>query len=164
MRDIWGVRTKKARDGASRTDRRWARIALAASLAGTLVLGGCIGETFSRGQKITAQQLEQVPIGSSREQVLLALGTPSTTSVAGGETFYYISATAGRTAAFQRISVKDRRVLAVYLDEQQRVQEIADYGLKDGKVFDYLSRKTPTAGRDLRFIGQILAGVASPSL
>jgi outer membrane protein assembly factor BamE (lipoprotein component of BamABCDE complex) len=63
-------------------------LAVAAALAtAALVLGGCMGETFTRGQKITAQQLEPVPVGSSREQVSLALGAPSPTGVACGVVF-----------------------------------------------------------------------------
>lgn len=123
-----------------------------------------MGETYTRGQKITEDQLEQVPVGSSREQVLLALGTPTTTALANGEAFYYISQTSGRSLAFQKPAVRDRRILAVYLDDKGQVREIAEYGLKDGKVFDYLSRKTRTSGADLAFISQVLGGLMNPSL
>ncbi|MEO1103493.1 MAG: outer membrane protein assembly factor BamE, partial [Pseudomonadota bacterium] len=88
------------------------------------------GETFVRGQKITPDQLQQVPVGSSKEQVLLALGTPTTTGIADGEALYYISQTSSRSMAFQRPAVRDRRILVVYLDGQEEVREIAEYGLK----------------------------------
>lgn len=129
-----------------------------------MVVGCTAGETYTRGQKIDAEQLEQVPVGSSREQVLLALGTPTTTGLTGGETLYYISQTSERTFAYQRPAVTDRRILAVYLNDEGDVREIAEYGLKDGKVFDYLSRRTPTAGADLAFVSQVLGGLLRPSL
>lgn len=140
---------------------RW----LAACLL-SLALAACapVGEEFTRGQKITADQLQQVPVGSSREQVLLALGTPTTTGLADGEALYYISQVSGRSVAFQRPSVRDRRILAVYLDGDDNVRDIAEYGLKDGKVFDYLSRKTRTGGKDLAFLSQVLDGAMNPSL
>lgn len=139
------------------------KLAFAGGLA--LALSACaVGETYSRGQVVTADQLEQVPVGSSREQVFLALGTPTTTGLADGEALYYISQTSGRTLAFQKASVRDRRILVVYLDDQSQVRDIAEYGLKDGKVFDYLERRTPTAGSDLAFVTQILGGLMSPSL
>lgn len=141
------------------------RLAAAIVLAAGLATAGCtVGEEFVRGQKITPEQLEQVPIGSSREHVLLALGTPTTTGLADGEALYYISQISGRTAAFQRPSVRDRRILAVYLDDDGQVRDIAEYGLKDGKVFDYLARKTPTGGADLAFVSQLLGGLMNPSL
>ena len=37
---------------------------------------------------------------------------------------------------------------------------IANYGLKDGKVFDFISRTTPTGGKDQNFIGQIIGGAS----
>ncbi|MEM8855437.1 MAG: outer membrane protein assembly factor BamE [Pseudomonadota bacterium] len=139
---------------------RWVALAVVA-----LTVSACtVGETYTRGQKITPDQLEQVPVGSSREQVLLALGTPTTTALQGGEVFYYISQTSGRSMAFQKASVRDRRILAVYLTDDSEVREIAEYGLKDGKVFDYLSRKTRTSGADLAFVTQILGGLVNPAL
>ena len=35
---------------------------------------------------------------------------------------------------------------------------IANYGMQDGKVFDFISRTTPTGGKDQNFLGQMLAG------
>ena len=60
--------------------------------------------------------------------------------------------------------MKDRRILVVYLDGNEEVREIAEYGLKDGRVFDYLSRRTPPGGSDLAFISQILGGLVAPTL
>ena len=41
------------------------------------------GETLTQGYVIDQQSIDLVPVGSSREQVLLALGSPSTTSITG---------------------------------------------------------------------------------
>jgi hypothetical protein len=38
-------------------------------------------------------------------------------------------------------------VVAVYL-ARRHVDHVANYGLKDGKVFDYVSRTTPAPGGD----------------
>ncbi len=108
-----------------------------------------------RGYVITEGALEQIPIGSSQEQVLLVLGTPSTVATVDGEVFYYISQKA-KKVMFMRPEIVDQRVLAVYFDpKDKRVTRIADYGLKDGKVFDFISRSTPTGGQEVSLIGQI---------
>jgi outer membrane protein assembly factor BamE (lipoprotein component of BamABCDE complex) len=49
--------------------------------------------------------------------------------------------------------VVDQRVVAVYFDRNRRVERLANYGIRDGKVFDYVSRTTPTSGREVSFIG-----------
>lgn len=116
-------------------------------------------QTYTQGYVIDEQMLELVPVGSSREQVLLALGTPTTTATFDNETFYYISQTKVRSVAFMRPRVTDRRILAIYLNEEGRVEKIAEYGLQDGKVFDFVSRTTPTGGADQNFIQQMITGV-----
>ena len=102
-----------------------------------------------------------MPVGSSREQVLLALGSPSTTATFDNEVFYYISQKRYRPVAFAKPKLVEQRVLAVYFGEDGRVTNIANYGIQDGKVFDFISRTTPTAGKDQNFIGQILAGASA---
>ena len=130
-------------------------MALAAALALALPLGGCFTETYQKGYVIPEGALEQIPIGASQEQVLIVLGTPSTVATVSGEAFYYISQRAERKVAFLQQEVVDQRVVAVYFDKTRRVERLADYGMKDGKVFDYVSRTTPTTGRELSYINNL---------
>jgi outer membrane protein assembly factor BamE (lipoprotein component of BamABCDE complex) len=140
-----------------------ARLALA--LAGVLALAGCGGftETLQRGYVAQEGTLEQIPVGASQEQVLIVLGTPSTVSTVSGQTFYYISQTSQRAAAFLPYDVKDQRVIAVYFDKDRRVQRLANYGLKDGKVFDFMSQTTSTGGRDVEYLRNVFRSL-SPKL
>ncbi len=65
---------------------------LAMALASTILTGGCRSDqVLTNGPQLEQQQLDLVPVGSSRDQVLLALGTPSTTGAFDNEVFYYIS-------------------------------------------------------------------------
>jgi outer membrane protein assembly factor BamE (lipoprotein component of BamABCDE complex) len=117
-----------------------------------------MSETFKQGYVVDEQTLALVPPGSSRDQVLLALGTPTTTETFDNEVFYYISQTRQRRAQFLKPRLVDQRVLAVYFTEESTVERIADYGLQDGRVFDFITRTTPTGGRDQTFLAQILSG------
>ena len=103
--------------------------------------------------------LEQIPIGASQEQVLIVLGTPSTVATVSGEAFYYISQRAERPIAFMPQAVVDQRVIAVYFDKNRRVERLANYGMKDGKLFDFVSRTTPTSGRELNYLQAIFQGL-----
>jgi outer membrane protein assembly factor BamE (lipoprotein component of BamABCDE complex) len=140
----------------ARSERRPAKAAPTAVLALALVLAACTGETFQRGYVLPDGALEQIPLGASQEQVLLVLGTPSTVATVSGEAFYYISQKADRPIAFMQTKVTDQRVIAVYFDKSRRVQRLAEYGIKDGKVFDFVSRTTPTTGNDLNVITTII--------
>ena len=145
------------------SSRKKSSLAVAAALlAAPLLLSACnsTSEVLSHGYQVNEDTLALVPVGSSREQVLLSLGTPSTTSNQsnGNETFYYISQRKARRFAFERPTVVDQRVLAIYMSETSTVERIANYGLQDGKVFDFVARVTPTGGRELSFISQLLRG------
>ena len=53
----------------------------------------------------------------------------------------------------------DQNVLAIYFDKGGKVERIANYGMKDGKVFDFVSRTTPTGGPEPDFLRNILTGL-----
>ena len=135
----------------------------ALALVACFGLSGCIGETLNRGYVPSENALQQVQVGAPREQVLIALGTPSTTADFGGEVFYYISQTTNRPVAFMNSRLIDQTVLAVYFDETSQVAQIANYGLEDGQIVDTVSRTTPTGGRDFSFVSQLFSatGVAA---
>ena len=137
-----------------RSFSRPAALACAAALA--LALAACSGETFQRGYVLPEGALEQIPLGASQEQVLLVLGTPSTVATVSGEAFYYISQKADRPVAFMQTKITDQRVIAVYFDRNRKVQRLAEYGMKDGHLFDFVSATTPTGGNDLNVIVTIL--------
>ncbi len=136
---------------------RFLRAMAVAALALSAAACTSFTQTYQHGYVFDEASLEQVPPGSTQEQVLLVLGTPSTVATVSGEVFYYISQKAERTA-FLDPKVTDQRVLAVYFGQDRRVERVANYGLKDGKVFDFISRTTATGGADQNLIRQILEG------
>ena len=124
----------------------------AASVALVCALGACTGEQFQKGYILPQGALDQIPIGASQDQVLIVMGTPSTVATINGDVFYYISQRADRPVAFMKMKVVDQRVIAIYFDKDRRVRRIADYGLKDGKIFDFISRTTPTGGKEMSYL------------
>ncbi|MEP9377847.1 outer membrane protein assembly factor BamE [Aquabacter sp. CN5-332] len=121
--------------------------------AGTSLSG--VVRTYQRGYVLSEGALEQVPVGSSQEQVLLVLGTPSTVATVQGDVFYYISQTE-KKVAFLKPEITDQKVLAIYFGKDRRVSRIANYGLKDGKIFDFVSQTTPTSGEELSVLKQLI--------
>jgi outer membrane protein assembly factor BamE (lipoprotein component of BamABCDE complex) len=147
--------TGKARigSGASGSWRRVRAIAAAIVICGAL--GSCTSEQFQKGYILPEGALEQIPIGASQDQVLIVLGTPSTVATLSGEVFYYISQRSERKVAFMNQQVIDQRVIAVYFDKNRTVTRIANYGLQDGKIFDFISRTTPTSGQEMSYLAPL---------
>src|SRR5205814_949594 len=124
----------RSRERFAHRMRAFAAVALVCAALGCLT-----GEQFQKGYIMPPGALEQIPIGASQDQVLIVMGTPSTVATLDGEVFYYISQRAERPVAFMNQKVVDQRVVAVYFDKNRQVRRLANYGMKDGKIFDFVS-------------------------
>ena len=109
--------------------------------------------------------VQQIQPGMTQEQVRLNLGTPSTTAVIGNnQAFYYISSTATQTS-FMLPTEQDRQVVAVYFTQAGTVERVANYGLKDGRVFDYVTRTTPApGGKDVGIVQQLFRNLGQKQI
>lgn len=136
---------------------RFSALGLVCLLAG-LGLSGCIGYDgdFDRGYVIDPRTIDQVKVGvTTKPQALALMGTPSTTSTVGGDAWYYIGQKMQRSLAFMPATLSDQNVMALYFDKNGKLSRIANYGLKDGQVFDFVSRTTPTGGAEPNFLGNM---------
>ncbi len=136
-----------------------------AVIAATLALAGCDSNVIKHGVQFHEGDLQQIQPGMTQEQVRLNLGTPSTTAVVGtSQAYYYISSTATQTA-FMLPTEQDRQVVAVYFSQAGTVERVANYGMKDGRVFDYVSRTTPApGGKDVGIVQQLFRNLGTKQI
>jgi outer membrane protein assembly factor BamE (lipoprotein component of BamABCDE complex) len=122
--------------------------------AATLFLSGCLGYDGQviHGYQLDPKAAEQVKAGDSAEHILVLLGTPTTTSTVGGDAWYYMTQVTDRGLQFMHPKVTDQRVFAVYFTKDKKVARVANYGMEDGKVIDFVTRTTPTAGAESTFL------------
>jgi outer membrane protein assembly factor BamE (lipoprotein component of BamABCDE complex) len=140
------------RDVAARGARAGAALALAIAVA----TAGCSTTVTKHGTQLTEQDVQQVANGMTADQVRQVLGSPATVAAVGrGDAYYYISSTMQQSAFFKPTEV-DRQVIAVYFNQGGSVERVANYGMKDGKVFDFISRTTPSANTNDQSIVQQL--------
>ena len=115
----------------------------------------------TQGYVIDEQAVAEIKPGMDAKKVLASLGTPSTVSTVGNQSWYYISQSTNRKYMFQKPEITDQRVLAVIFTKSLKVESIANYGMKDGDVFDFNKNATPTGGTDLSIVRQMLRMVGS---
>lgn len=115
----------------------------------------------TQGYVIDEQAVAEIKPGMDAKKVLAILGTPSTVSTVGNQSWYYISQSTNRKYMFQKPEITDQRVLAVIFTKSLKVESIANYGMKDGEVFDFNKNATPTGGTDLSIVRQMLRMVGS---
>ncbi len=145
----------------ARRDARLAIRVLAAAVLGASLSGCMLGENLQKGYVIDERAVSQVKPGMSAEQVLSLLGTPTTVSTVGNRSWYYISQVQSRTFHFMGESVTDQRVTAVYFTQGLKVERVALYGQQDGKVFDFISRRTEAGGQEANFVSQLFRGLGT---
>jgi outer membrane protein assembly factor BamE (lipoprotein component of BamABCDE complex) len=113
----------------------------------------------SHGYRYTTQEEPNItPAEDTQDTVLARLGNPSTRGTFESDTWYYISSTR-ESLAYLRPATRDRRIIAVSFDDAGVVSAVNEYSLEDGRVVAYADRETPTRGRELSFLEQLLGNV-----
>lgn len=134
--------------------------------AGTLAIGlaaalatACTPQIDTRGNLPLEEVVEQIKVGQqSREQISDLLGSPSTVALFDSEVWYYIGERT-ETVAFFKPTVLERKILAIRFDQGGRVENIDRYALADGRSIALVERVTPTKGKELTFLQQIIGNV-----
>jgi outer membrane protein assembly factor BamE (lipoprotein component of BamABCDE complex) len=142
-----------------------ARYATFASLLIAASAAACISPTRSVHGYVAdeAQPSDMKPGEDTRSSVTARLGTPSTKSVFDDNTWFYITTTTKRFA-FYRPQVDKRRITAIRFGDDGMVEDVLEYDAGDGEVVNYVSRETPTLGRQLSLIEQLLGSIGAVGL
>lgn len=132
-------------------------IALLAALL--LPLAGCIKDVEQRGNFLKPEMLAQLAPGEqTRQDVEAILGTPSTTAVFDGDTWYYISAHTTQYAFYPNHEF-DRTIYAVSFDERGILKDVRRLEIEDGRTVAIAGRETPTKGREYSFLEQLVGNL-----
>ena len=122
-------------------------------------LGGCETRIEVRGFVPDDDSLATIQIGlQSKDDVRDMLGTPSTVTPFGEDTWLYVSRRTS-TVAFMQPTVLSQQVVAVVFDERGVVSDVRKLELADGKVVNHVARATPAPGKELNFLEQLVGNV-----
>lgn len=131
---------------------------VAAALAASL-LAGCAREMESHGYAPAAEELATIQVGQdTRNTVRRKIGRPSATGIFTDDGWYYVASEV-ENYLFYEPRVASRRVVAVRFDQNDVVASVNEYGLEDGRVIDLETRTTPTLGRELTILQQVLGNI-----
>lgn len=123
------------------------------------VFAGCAPRVDVRGNLPDPTLLSSIKVGEfNREQVEVALGSPSTSDPFGGGTWFYVSQKT-HTLAFMSPEVVDRKVVAIHFDDKGVVNKIDTYGLADAREITPAEGKTPTSGNEMTLLQQLIGNL-----
>ena len=142
--------------------RRAAYAIVAASLLST---DACAPITSYSGFKAIESDPKDVKVGTDTKSTVRGkLGSPSATSTFDPNIWFYMNQVKQRIA-FRKPTVIARNVTALTFNkENEQVESVNNYTLKDGKVIAFNGRETPTRGRELTILEQLLGNVGRGSM
>jgi outer membrane protein assembly factor BamE (lipoprotein component of BamABCDE complex) len=151
----------KATDDMRFPMRRLGRRCRAVALGGAtaLALTACELPVQVHGNLPDDQDIARLEPGKQgRADVSNLLGSPSATSTFQDDTWYYVGVKQTQFA-FLSPDVKERNVLVVKFDENDRLASTQLYTQNDMLPVDLVDRETPTEGRDLTVVQQLLGNL-----
>ena len=120
-----------------------------------LLVAGCVPVVSQRGYLPNPEGEAAIKAGTDTETtVQTKLGDPSTRTIFGGDSWYYISSVEKQLAFFDP-KVETRSILAIHFDKDGKVLDERHFSLKDGHVVAFETRTTPSRGRELTFLQQL---------
>ena len=121
-------------------------------------LVGCGLEQYPAGDVPTTARLNAVHIGDSREKVLRVLGTPATVSPdsVGPGGFIVYARNLKSSRAFLEPAEVERDVYAYYFDSDDKLVAQEHLTLADARSLGYDSSQTPTGGKELSVMDQLI--------
>ena len=138
-------------------------VAFAVTLS-LLAISACSPTNTFQGFQVVDQAPAEVKVGTdTRDTVLARLGTPTATSTFDKNTWFYISQVSNKTA-FYHPRILRRDIVAIQFDKDtQTVAALNTYTLKDGRVIAFNGRETPTRGREMTVLEQLLGSISAAS-
>jgi len=139
------------------------RLAVLAALAPLAV--ACAPVVGNHGFQVIDVNPKDIAVGTDTKSTVLAqLGSPSAVSTFEDNIWYYISQTTERYT-YNRPQVSQRSVTAITFNEgDDKVTEVRNLGLEDGQQIAMERRETPTRGRELTVLEQLLGNVGRGQL
>jgi outer membrane protein assembly factor BamE (lipoprotein component of BamABCDE complex) len=136
-----------------------------AAVACLLSAGACAPITSYQGFQAVEANPKDVKVGEdTKTSVTERLGSPSVVATFDPNTWFYMTQVSDQTA-FRRPVVRKRDIVVVkFAKADEKVEAVNTYTLKDGKIISINGAHTPTRGRELSILEQILGNVGRSTL
>ena len=129
-----------------------------------ITLASCTPTIAKRGNSIEEDQLKQIVVGeSTREDVAKVLGTPTQMATFDDKTWYYIGQRTEKEAFFDP-ELKEQKIVTVEFTPEGKVATVTKSGAEKAQDVDVVNAKTPTYGKNLTILQQLLGNIGRPSV
>ncbi|MFV0430853.1 MAG: outer membrane protein assembly factor BamE [Alphaproteobacteria bacterium] len=120
---------------------------------------GCFTEKQYSGHVIEAQNVDLIKVGkTSKADVYDILGSPSSKGSFGSDIWYYIGDYRSQTA-FLDPKVKNRQVVAIHFNKNEKVSKVERKTLADGQKVKVVKGKTQSYGTEKGVLEELFGHV-----
>lgn len=124
-----------------------------------LSTAACATRIDTRGNLPDPERLAEIKPGEqTKDDVVDILGSPSSVTSFGSNTWYYIS-NRTETFAFFSPDVIDRHIVMVKFGADGKVTEVDTIGLEAGRKIQPVERTTPTHGTQMTVLEQLIGNL-----
>lgn len=134
-------------------------VRLSVALASLALVAACDPYFDLRGFAPAPGTADKLEVGTqSREDVVRLVGSPSAVATFNPNVWYFISQKQEMWGP-RKPWISEQNVIQLTFNEQGRVADIKYYDLKDAENITMVARVTPTSGKELTVLEQILGNV-----
>jgi outer membrane protein assembly factor BamE (lipoprotein component of BamABCDE complex) len=139
------------------------RLQRALAAAAVILAGGlaaaCNPTLRTHGYRYTEGEVPEITPGEHNQASIMdMLGSPSVRGTFDENTWYYMTDTR-EYLSYLKPSTQARRIIAITFDGEGTVANVEEYDMGDSRQVAFVGRETPTRGRELSVLEQILGNV-----
>ncbi|MEM9010830.1 MAG: outer membrane protein assembly factor BamE [Pseudomonadota bacterium] len=129
------------------------------AVCAVMLLGACSASYRGHGYAPVQEELQGIQIGLDTQiEVEDKIGRPSGVGIVEDDAWYYVSSVVEHYLYYEP-KVVDRRVVVVRFDDVGTVSGVREYGIEDGQAISLVTQTTPTYGRELTVVRQLLGNI-----
>ncbi len=122
-------------------------------------LSACAGSIETRGYFPEDSKIKYLKANkTTKNQVIDSIGYPSTVSAFNPNTWIYLETKFEKSAFFDPEEVESK-VLEISFSDDNKIENISNYVIKDGSENEFSDKTTPTYGHSINAVQQMIGNI-----
>jgi outer membrane protein assembly factor BamE (lipoprotein component of BamABCDE complex) len=136
-----------------------------ALLASAVLVTGCAPTNVFQGFQALEAKPQDAKVGVDTKSTLMTkLGSPSVVSTFDKNTWFYISQVTQYQSFYMPKTIRRDVIALTFNKDDDKLTKVDVLSLKDGRVVAFNGRETPTRGRELTALEQLVGSIGNGSL
>ena len=136
-----------------------------ALFASAVLVTGCAPSNVFQGFQAIESKPQDAKVGvDTKATVMTRLGSPSVVSTFDPNRWFYISQVTQYQSFYMPKTIRRDVIALTFNKEDEKLAKVDVLSLKDGRIIAFNGRETPTRGRELTALEQLIGSIGNGSL